>query len=341
MPLRQMGRNGPLVPALGFGLMNLSHLVYGAVPSDEERFKILDYAVEHGATFWDTSDLYGDGEELLGKWFKRTGKRDQIFLANKFGFVKGSKTLAVNTSGAYCKEACAESLKQLGIESIDLYYVHNANPETPIEEAMRALSELKADGKIKYIGLSAITSATLRRAYKIAPVTAVQPEYSPFTREIEGPAGTNLLDTCRDLGIAVVCAAPLGRGLLTTTFSKGEAVGDSSDARPKRMPRFLESNREHNLNIVTHFKALADKKGCTISQLALAWRLKQGDDIFPIPGTKQLKNLKENLETLDINLTDEEEAEIRAFVESSEMAGGLAPPQYEAYLLRDTKEEAA
>ncbi|KAL4804371.1 NADP-dependent oxidoreductase domain-containing protein [Aspergillus unguis] len=337
VPHHQLGRNGPLVPALGFGLMGLSYNAYGTIPSEEEQFAILDRALELGATFWDTSDLYGDSESLLGKWFQRTGRRDKIFLASKFGYVGGLKT---DSSAAYCKKACEESLKRLNVDSIDLYYLHSANPDTPIEETMQALKQLKEEGKIKHIGLSTVSSTTLRRAYKIAPVTAVQTEYSVISREIEGPAGTDLLAACRELGVALVIATPLGRGLLTSTFSQGEEVGDEHDMRVKMMPRFLPENRDQNVKLVAQFRKLAEKKGCSVSQLALAWLLKQGDDIFPIPGTKKLNYLEDNWKALDILLTDEEDAEIKAFGDSFQIAGGAVPPQFASYLFRDTKEES-
>ncbi|KAI5928126.1 putative aldo-keto reductase [Camillea tinctor] len=339
IPHYPLGKNGPSVPALGFGLMDLSHKAYGSVPGEEELLSVLDRAFELGSTFWDTSDLYGDNETLVGNWFKRTGKRDQIFLATKFGYVKGTKTLETNSSFAYTKTACEESLKALGIETIDLYYLHNANPETPIEETMRAMAELQAAGKIKHIGLSTVSSATLRRAVKIAPVAAVQTEYSPFTRDIEGPEGTDLLATCRELGIAVVVSSPLGRGLLTSTFSNGEELSDSTDMRPKIMPRFQEANRDQNVKIISQFRALADKKGCTLPQLALAWLLKQGHDIFPIPGTKSIKHLEDNWGALNVSLTDEEEVEIRTFAAGSELAGEFIPAAMRHFAFRDTKEE--
>ena len=174
---------------------------------------------------------------------------------------------------------------------------------------------------------------------KIAPVAAYQPEYSLFSREIEGPEGADALATCRELGIAIVAATPLGRGLLTSTFSKGDSVGDSTDMRAKMMPRFLEENRENNMRISVLIKEVADKKGCTVSQLALAWLLKQGDDVFPIPGTKRVKYLEENWRAQEIALSDEEEAELRAIVDTNPVAGGSVPPHFASLLFRDTKEE--
>ncbi|KAI1380143.1 putative aldo-keto reductase, partial [Hypoxylon crocopeplum] len=336
--LRQLGKNGPMVTAMGLGLMGLSQGPYGSIPSDEERFKFLDRAFELGETFWDTSDLYGDSEELIGKWFKRTGKRDQIFLATKYGFIKGDPTRQTESSYEYTKKACDENLRCLGIDCIDLYYLHSVNPEVPIEESMRALKELQEEGKIKYIGLSTVSSATLRRAVKIAPVTAVQTIYSVFSRQIEGPAGTNLLATSRELGVGVVIATPLGRGLITDDFGQGAAAYDDIDVRPKLLPHFQAENRERNVAVVARFKALADRKGCTASQLALAWLLAQGDDIFPIPGTKRIAYLEQNWAALDVVLTADEEKEIRAFVEGNQVAGGDVPKEFESHIFRDTKE---
>lgn len=182
-----------------------------------------------------------------------------------------------------------------------------------------------------------MTSNTLRRAYKIAPIAALQTEFSPFVLDIEGPSGTDLLATCRELGVTVVCYAPLGRGLLTTTFGSGEYGKDKGDMRSAYLPRFKEENRAANMKLVNQFKALADKKGCTTAQLSLAWLLKQGDDIIPIPGTKTIKYLEENLGALSVHLTDVDELEVRRFVENAEVAGGAAPP--DVTTLIDTKEE--
>ncbi|KAI8964543.1 putative aldo-keto reductase [Daldinia sp. FL1419] len=336
--LRRLGKDGPLVPAIGLGLMGASYSVYGKELDDEERFKLLDRALELGETFWDTADLYGDGEEHIGKWFKRTGKRDQIFIASKCGIIKGSKTFEADSSYEYVKQACDKSLKALGVDQIDLYYIHSVNPETPIEETMRALKELQDEGKIKYIGLSMVSSTTLRRAVKIAPVAAVQTEYSVSARGIEGDEGTELLAACRELGVAIVAATPLGRGILTNTFTS--ASFEETDARPRVMPQFLAENRERNAQVVAQFSALAQRKGCSVSQLALAWLLKQGDDVFPIPGTKRIKYLEENWDAQDVVLSDDEEKEIREFFDKNELAGGTIPEAFKSRRFKDTKEES-
>ncbi|KAK7926783.1 hypothetical protein PG985_003781 [Apiospora marii] len=346
--IRTLGKNGPKVPALGFGLMLIGAPAYGAVPNDKDRFAILDKALELGATFWDTSDLYGDGERFLKQWFQRTGKRNQIFLATKFGYVKGEEGKAMqfeyDTSYEYTKKACQASLDAMGIDYIDLYYVHQVDAVTPIEETMRALAELQAEGKIKHIGLSMISSATLRRAVKIAPVAAVQPEYSLFGREIEGPEGTDLLATCRELGVAVVCATPLGRGLLSSDFGSKTKEGDGastdpSDLRANLIPRFLAENRAHNAAVVAKIHEFAaDRKGCSVSQLALAWLLKQGDDIFVIPGTRRVTYLEQNWAANWVELTDEEERELRRLAESCKLAGEVLPEQFLGHRFRDTKE---
>ncbi|EXK37927.1 alcohol dehydrogenase [Fusarium oxysporum f. sp. melonis 26406] len=321
-PRVSLGKNGPLVSRMGLGLglgtMGLTRPTYGAIPIQGEIFAFLDHAYEAGVTFWDSADYYNDCEEIIGKWFRRTGKRGDIFLATKFGYVKNSQTFELNTSYVYVKKACAESLRLLDIESIDLSYLHIPNPETPIEETMRALKELQDEGKIKCIGLSAVTSTTLCRAAKIAPVAAIQIGYSAFGLYCEGEKGTHILDTCRELDLAIVAAMPLGRGLLTANFIDGTASGQQD----------------------SDFKGLADKKGIITARLAIAWLLKQGDDIIPIPGTKRIQYFEENWAALDIVLSGEEEAEIRKFVEKADIASVPLPPALDGWLFRDTKEES-
>ncbi|KAI1854093.1 hypothetical protein JX265_003584 [Neoarthrinium moseri] len=334
--LRKLGKNGPNIPAIGFGMMGMSFM-YGAAPSDEERFAVLDRALELGATHWDTSDMYGDSEELLGKWIRRSGKRSQIFLATKFAFVKGAADWALDTSYEYTKKACDESLRILGTDHIDLYYMHRANPNTPIEETMKALAELKAEGKIKYIGLSEVSSNTLRRACKVAHVDAVQIEYSVFERDVEGPSGTYLLQTARELGVAIVCYSPLGQGLLTGALNQKDAITKEGDWRAG-FPRFSGENYEANVQLVNKFKAIADRKHITPGQLALAWLLKQGDDIFPIPGTKRIKYLEENWAALKVQLTDGEVAEVRTLVETTNVAGARHLEAALSQCLADTRE---
>ncbi|KAK7425704.1 hypothetical protein QQZ08_007803 [Neonectria magnoliae] len=214
LPTRPLGKDGPLVPALGFGLMGLS-VSYGQAPPDEDRLAVLDRAWELGATFWDSAAAYGDNEVLIGKWFALNPERRQdIFLATKFGLgwkiEDGKFTASIDSSPENCRESCERSLRDLGVDCIDLFYVHRLDSVTPVEKIMGAFVELKKDGKIKYIGLSECSSNTLRRAHAVHPITAVQIEYSPWSLDIENEAGTNLLDTCRELGVAIVPYSPLG-----------------------------------------------------------------------------------------------------------------------------------
>ncbi|CAD0093050.1 unnamed protein product [Aureobasidium mustum] len=337
IPLRKLGADGPEVPALGYGMMGLSQPVYGSLPSEEDKFAMLDRAYELGARHWDSSDLYNDNEETVGKWFKRTGKRSDIFLATKFGFVKG-KFPQLDSTGEYAKKACEESLKLLGVEYIDLYYLHHPNPKTPIEDTMRGLKELQDQGKIKYIGLSSVSSKTLLRASKIAKISAVQVGYSAFELDIENDKGTKLLETCRSLGVAVVAAMPLGRGILTSTFADNTPL-DAKDMRPSFMPRFQEGNREKNVEIAKQWRQLAESKKCTSAQLAIAWLLKQGQDILVIPGTKKIKYLEDNCGAVGVDLTQEDVKEIREFAETCGIAGGCLPPNFESFTFSDTVEE--
>ncbi|KAJ9126789.1 hypothetical protein QFC24_001821 [Naganishia onofrii] len=330
LPTRQLGKDGPQVTAIGFGLMGLSSF-YGKVGSDEERFKILDRAYELGETFWDSADMYGDSEDLVGKWFARTGKRNDIFLATKFANVTRDGQWAVDSSPEYCKEACAKSLKRLGIDCIDLYYCHRIDQTTPIEHTMKAMVELKNEGKIKYIGLSEVSEACLRRAYKIHPVHCVQMEYSPFSLEVEQ---FGLLKACRELGVAMVAYSPLSRGILTGQIKSPEDF-EADDFR-RYSPRFSQENFAKNLEAVDAMKAFADRKGCTVGQLSLAWLLAQGPEVIPIPGTKKIKYLEENLGALKVNLSDEEEGEIRKVLEKTTVAGDRYPSAWLSGLFADS-----
>ncbi|TVY85091.1 Aldo-keto reductase yakc [NADP(+)] [Lachnellula suecica] len=340
LPTRKLGKNGPEVVAMGFGLMGLSAF-YGAPESDEERFKVLDRAYELGQNNWDSADMYQDSEDLLGKWFKKTGKRNEIFLATKFGNKVVDGERSADSSPEYVKEACAKSLERLGVSQIDLYYCHRVDRKTPIEKTVEAMVELKkyslclylTEGKIKYLGISEITADTLRRACKVHHIDVVQIEYSPFAIDIESPT-INLLKTCRELGVATVAYSPLGRGFVTGVY-RSPADFEEGDFR-KFAPRFSEENFPKNLKLVDGLVSLAKKKNCTPGQLTLAWLMAQGDDIIPIPGTKKIKYLEENLGALNVKLSDSEEKEIRDLVENAEVHGGRYPEAFAGHLFADT-----
>ncbi|KAI0469468.1 Aldo/keto reductase [Xylaria cf. heliscus] len=322
---RRLGRDGPSIPAVGFGLMGFS-VGYGAAESDENRFKLLDRAWELGCTNWDTADAYGDSEPTIGKWFKlHPERRADIFLATKFGLKYGSDSIAsitVDSSPEYCRQCIESSLKRLEVDHIDLYYMHRANPDVPIEKTMQALKELVNEGKIKYVGLSEVSSATLRRAHAVHPIHAVQVEYNPWTLDIEGPSGTNLLETCRELGVSVFAYSPLGRGIMTGRYRSAADFGPG-DSRPM-LPRYQGENFQKNLKLVDQFAEIAKRKGCTAGQLVLAWLLAQGGDIFVIPGTKKIPYLEENFAASEVVLTKDEEKLLRGLVEEAGVGGDRA-----------------
>ncbi|RGP78649.1 aldo keto reductase [Fusarium longipes] len=324
LPTRKLGRNGPEVPAIGFGLMGLS-IGYGKVDTDEERLKLLDHAWEIGATNWDSARAYGDSEDLLGKWFTlHPERRQDIFLATKFGIdtsveADGTVSLTLDSSPEYARKACEQSLKRLGVETIDLYYIHRLDGKTPIERTIEELVNLKNEGKIKYIGISECSSQSLRRAYAVHPIHAVQVEYSPWTLDIEGAPGTHLLQTARELGVAIVAYSPLGRGIMTGKYTSIDDF-DKDDFR-RRMPRYQGDNFARNLTLVDTFKNIAAEKGIMPGQLALAWLLAQGDDIIPIPGTKKIKYLEENMAALNVNLSPEHLKKLRDLVDAADIKG--------------------
>ncbi|KAF0323515.1 Aldo-keto reductase yakc [Colletotrichum sp. SAR11_59] len=324
LPTRQLGQNGPKITALGLGLMGLS-LAYGTPGSDDERLSFLDRAWEIGATNWDTSDLYGDNEVLVGKWFKlHPERRADISLATKFGLrgtvqADGTYNIRPDSSPMYCREACEKSLKKLGV-NIDLYYVHRVDEVTPIEKTIEEMVKLKNEGKIKYFGISECSSTTLRRAHAIHPISAVQVEYNPWSLEIEGPAGTHLLKTCRELGVTVFCYSPLGRGMMTGKYKSADDF-EESDFR-RQIPRFQGENFRKNIELVEKFADIAQKRhGCSAGQLTLAWLLAQGDDVIPLPGTKKIPYLEENFGALKIQLSADEEKEIRGLVDEADVQG--------------------
>ena len=277
---------------------------------------------------------YGDNELLIGKWFAANpDKRADIFLATKFALRQGANGPEIDTSPEYAKQAIDTSLKRLGVEQVDLYYAHRVNPNVPIEFTVQALADLVNLKKIKYIGLSEISSDTLRRAHKVHPISAVQIEYSPFALEIESKQ-VDLLRTCRELGVAVVAYSPLARGMLTGTIKSADDF-EEGDFR-RFAPRFSNENFPKNLKLVDRITEVAKAKGVTPGQLTLAWLLAQGEDIFPIPGTTKKERLEENVGSLKVSLTKEEEQEIRKAVEEAEISGQRYPESFMAQCYADT-----
>lgn len=282
--------------------------------------------------------MYADNEDLLGKWFAANpGKREKIFLATKFAFKSTPEgQLAIDSSPEHAMQAIDKSLERLGLPYVDLYYCHRLNESTPIEQTVRAMAEIKKQGKVKYLGLSECSAESLRRAHKVHPIAAVQVEYSPFALDIENEQ-IGLLKACRELGVAVVAYSPIGRGMLSGEIRSPD---DFEEGDFRRMaPRFSEENFSKNLKLVDELKAIADKKGCTATQLTLAWLLAQGDDIFPIPGTTKISRLEENVGALKITLSKEEEQRIRKVCEEAEVHGGRYPEGFAAHLFADTAEE--
>ena len=323
IPFRPLGSSGINVSALGLGCMGMTW-AYG--PTDEaECFQVLRRYVELGGNFFDTAEVYGPhtNEELLGR-FLREVPRESAVVATKFGFkfVNGGRTNDVDSSPENVRRACDESLSRLGIDHIDLYYQHRVDPNVPIEDTIGALKELVATGKIRAIGLSEAHPETIRRAAKVHPVAALQSEYSLWTRDVE----TNgVLATCRELGVGFVPYSPLGRGFLTGAIQKPSDL-DPSDWRLSN-PRFAEAVFENNLKLAEAVKALAAKKNCTPAQFALAWVLAQGNDMIPIPGTKRLKYLEDNMGALSVELTAEDLKETDARLGQIKVAGERYTPE--------------
>ena len=315
MQQRRLGRQGPMVSSLGLGCMGMSEF-YG--PTDEvESLATIHRALDLGIDFLDTADVYGPytNEQLVGQAI--AGRRDQVVLATKFGIVRGSDPQArgVNGRPEYVRACCEASLKRLGVDHIDLYYQHRVDPKVPIEDTVGALAELVWQGKVRYIGLSEAAPATLRRAHAVHPITALQTEYSLWSRDPED----EVLPTCRELGIGFVAYSPLGRGFLTGRFQKFDDL-PAGDFR-RGSPRFQGTNFQKNLDLVRKVEEIAREKGCTPAQLALTWLLARGNDIVPIPGTKQRARLEENAQAVGIALSKSDLARIDAVAPKGVAAG--------------------
>jgi len=304
MQKRKLGNSGLEVSAMGLGCMGMSE--FYAPFDDNESIATVHRALDLGINFLDTADIYGMGrnEDLVGKAI--TGQRGKVFLATKFGNVRGQDGafLGVNGKPEYIRSACEASLKRLGVETIDLYYQHRVDPNTPIEDTVGAMAELVRQGKVRYLGLSEASPVTIRRAHKVHRITALQTEYSLWTRDVE----KEILATCRELGIGFVAYSPLGRGFLSGRFkSRNDII--QGDYRSNH-PRFQEGNLQRNVDFLHRIEEIAAQKKCTPAQLALAWVLAGGRDIVPIPGTKRRRYLEENVQALDILLSPGERKQL-------------------------------
>jgi aryl-alcohol dehydrogenase-like predicted oxidoreductase len=312
---RRLGRDGPEVSAIGLGCMGMSEFYVGG--NEQESIATIHHALDRGVTFLDTADMYGWGanEELVGRAI--ADRRDEVFLATKFGNVRGPKGefLGVRGDPDYVRSACEASLKRLGIETIDLYYQHRVDTKVPIEDTVGEMARLKEEGKIRFLGLSEAAPQTIRKAHQVHPITAVQTELSLWSRDAEA----EVLPTVRELGIGYVAYSPLGRGFLTGQFKSPEDFPEDDFRR--NHPRFQGENFDRNIALVREVEKMAEEKGCTTAQLALAWVLAQGDDVVPIPGTKHVKYLDQNIGALEVELSDADLQRLDAILPPGAAAG--------------------
>ncbi|KAJ9541539.1 hypothetical protein OSB04_028045 [Centaurea solstitialis] len=330
IPRVKLGSQGLEVSAQGLGCMGMSAF-YGAAKPEPDMIKLIHHAINAGVTFLDTSDMYGPktNEILLGKALKG-GIREKVELATKFGIKFEGGVREVCGDPAYVRSACEASLKRLNVDCIDLYYQHRIDTRLPIEITMGELKKLVEEGKIKYVGLSEASASTIRRAHAVHPITAIQLEWSLWTRDVE----EEIIPTCRELGIGIVAYSPLGRGFLSSGPKMLEKLEDG-DFR-KYLPRLQPENLEHNKILFERVNEIAAKKGCTPSQLALAWIHHQGNDVVPIPGTTKIENLEQNIGALSVKLTAEEMAELESIASADAVKGGRYAAGISTYLDSDT-----